>query len=97
MEPQKKEDGVTFATEVPVHGREYFFSNHMVKVYQTPNFFVQSSDFIKTAEQGCFVVHIYEKKSTKRKTATKDKEIDKLDLNYKLKQLKRMRYCEDSL
>ena len=96
MDPPRREDG-NFATEVPVQGKEYFFSNHMVKVYQIPNFFVQSSEFIKTSEQGCFLVHIYEKKCVKRKTAMKEKEIDRLELNYKLKQFKRMRYCEDNL
>ena len=49
-----------------MHGEEFFFSNCMVKLYQIPMLFGDSSEFGYKPLEGSFIVMIYEKIIKKR-------------------------------
>ena len=70
--PRKKEDGsntVTyknFSLEVPNNGREFFFSNVLLKVYQVPVMFLRNSEEDYTDTESTFICLFYEKAMRKR-------------------------------
>ena len=51
---------------VPQNGHEFFFSNVMLKIYQTPVLFHRSSEEIESSEEGTFIVLVFEKLTRKR-------------------------------
>ena len=61
---------LNFEVKEPMHGKEYFFSNVMVKVYQLPMLFGQSSEFGVNDHEGTFIVLVYEKVIKKRQART---------------------------
>lgn len=77
----------------PTHGEEFFFANVLVKVYQVPMLFCQSSEFAETESDASFIVLIFEKTIRKRAFAKnkKDKERLKRKQNLKRKGIK----CND--
>jgi len=54
-----------------MHGEEFFFSNCMVKIYQIPMLFGDSSEFGYKTGDGTFIIMLYEKIIKKR--VAKDK------------------------
>ena len=62
---------VNFEVKEPMHGAEFFFSNCMVKVYQIPMLFAESSEFHEVDHQGTFIVQVYEKIIKKRQSKPK--------------------------
>ena len=52
--------------EVPNNGREIFFSNVLMKVYQVPVMFLKSSEEEYTDGESSFIVIFYEKCMRKR-------------------------------
>ena len=83
--------------ELPVHGKEYFFSNVMVKLYQVPSMFISPSEFAPKKMESSFIVLIYEKKCVKRRPANKDKEYDDLKMKIQIKRSNQSRYLADKL
>lgn len=68
QEPNRNVDG-TLALGEPLHGKEFFFSNVMLKLYQIPMLFMTSSEFKDKAEEGTFIVLVFEKQVKKRSVA----------------------------
>jgi hypothetical protein len=83
--------------EAPKYGKEYFFSNVMLKVLRVPVMFIDPSQFSETENAASFIVMIYEKKCIKRKPANKDKELEELKLHKQLKRHNKQRYLMDRL
>ena len=51
---------------MPVNGREFYFSNVMIKVYQIPMLFMSSSEFEpEQSHEGTFIILIFERKTLK--------------------------------
>ena len=50
----------------PLHGMEFFFSNCMMKIYQVPMLFLESSQFGDRDEDATFIVLVFEKIIRKR-------------------------------
>ena len=63
---------VAFDAKKPLHGDEYFFSNIMVKVYQIPMLFMNSSEQGSVDQEGTFIVLVYEKIIKKRVAKAKN-------------------------
>ena len=57
---------VKWETEEPLHGQEFFFSNCMIKMYEIPMLFAESSEFGVKDHQGTFICMVYEKLIKKR-------------------------------
>lgn len=67
----------TTATEVPEFGKEYFFSNIMVKVYQVPMMFVCTEEFAiqsRLTTFSSFIVIVFEHRVHKRRSAHGERE-----------------------
>lgn len=52
--------------ELPNNGREFFFSNVLVKIYQVPTLFMQNSETEITPEESTYIILFYEKCMRKR-------------------------------
>ena len=60
----------------PEHGDEFFFANVMLKVYQIPILFSNSSEFGCNPSEGAFIIMVYEKVVKKRQAkGAKEKKI----------------------
>jgi hypothetical protein len=70
--PAKKEDGSNFIKnkqieiEIPNNGRELFFSNILMKIYQVPVMFTANSEEEYSSDQSTFIILFYEKSMRKR-------------------------------
>jgi hypothetical protein len=95
-DPPMNEDGEV-AFDVPLHGKEYFFSNVMIKVYQIPMLFLCTSEFTQKENEGSFLVLVYERKCLKRRQAIKEKELALLEKQMLRKRLSMPRYLGDKL
>jgi len=49
-----------------VNGLEFFFVNLMIRIFQVPMLFYESSEFDEKDHEGCFVIMLYEKNIRKR-------------------------------
>ena len=92
-----------------MHGAEFFFSNVMIKVYQIPMMFMTSSEFMDKAEEGTFIVLVFEKTIKKRmyaKNTTQKSRLGKIrkarqmggglrfaDENIQIRESKMRRFC----
>jgi hypothetical protein len=81
----------------PQNGHEFFFSNVMVKVYQLPMLFSRSSEEQESAEEGCFIVLIFEKQTRKRSFAKTQSQLVKLTKHAEIRNKKGVRYFEELL
>lgn len=63
---------IIFDSKEPLHGRELFFSNIMLKIYQIPMLFGDSSEYGVKETEASFIVMIYEKVIKKRAAKTQD-------------------------
>jgi len=72
--PRKKEDppkgnqyvkGI-LKVEQPNNGREFFFSNVLMKVYQVPVIFLRNSEDPYSEDESSYIVLFYEKSMRKR-------------------------------
>ena len=60
----------------PEHGDEFFFANVMIKVYQIPILFSNSSEFGCYPSEGAFIIMVYEKVVKKRQAKnSKEKKV----------------------
>ena len=78
-----------------MHGDEFFFSNCMVKIYQIPMLFGDSSEFGYKTGQGCFIVMIYEKQIKKR--VAKPKSNKRIKALHEDRKTGRKRFVKDQL
>ena len=95
-DPPLNDDGQV-AHDVPMHGKEFFFSNVMIKVYQIPMLFLCTSEFTQKENEGSFLVLVYERKCLKRRQAVKEKELALLEKQFLRKRLNKPRYLGDKL
>lgn len=84
-EPPRNADG-SLALGIPLHGREFFFSNVMLKVYQIPMLFMTSSEFMDKPEEGTFIVLVFEKRVAKRMYARNKQQRSRLGKTKKARQ-----------
>lgn len=61
--PAKKEEELISGPSI---GDEFNFSNILVRVYQLPMLFIESSEFDSKPHEGCFLIMLYERKLNDR-------------------------------
>ena len=71
--------------EVPNNGREFFFSNVLMKVYQVPVMFLKSSEDEFSVSESSFIVIFYEKCMRKRTFAKSQSQIQRLERRNNIK------------
>lgn len=75
--PRKRDEGSKYHSimlkqarnakfELPNNGREFFFSNVLVKIYQVPTLFMQNSEAEINNDESTYIILFYEKSMRKR-------------------------------
>ena len=95
--PLTKREQHEDCTTAPKSGYEFFFSNVLVKVFQVPVLFYNTSEEYEKEEEGTFIVLIYEKYIRKRQIAKTSSQIQRLNHQEEIKRLGLKRFESEQI